>query len=879
MTSVTNLGTLMVSLVANATQYQRTMRSVELSTGATMEKVLKTIKYTSVAAAAAMTAIGIAGVREFGKFDEAMTRSVAIMDDVNDATRKKMEEVARNIGRTTRTAAAEAAAGYTELAQAGLDAARSMEALPRVQKFAQASLISMNQATEVLLNTMGGLGLASADASEYGQNMQHVADVLAKAARLSQDSAEGFATALKTKAAGQGRIVGKEIEELTATLMVFAKQGIKAEEAGEKLAQVIRDIQVSSQKAPEIWERFGISVYDATGKMLPMWDIIRNIEEALAPMSDEQQRATLTLLRFQDRSVTATQQLMGFSRAIKENYDNLQNVSGEIDRLSNAQLKSFNAQLDILWNKLKDILITIGQGLTPTLVILNQDLQGFIDTVRESDKAADDFSKTLTGKFTTGIGFVMDVLAGFKLAWLGLQLVIGTVITKIAEGVAWLGKHIQSAAKSTEDWVNKMLYAAALVTGTWRDFEPISILSKEDKEDQKRLEEFVAAAKKANKEISAEMKALIEAGLPSEDLKARVMALYTDVEKDTRVATTNSVAATTEITTKHLTSLADFTKKVLANVKEANTIFPETVKFEEEMKGAFGDAVDKLEEYNEWLQKGYINAKQFSDAQQQLMGGSSDFLGIGKGAGLTGIEGVDQMEMLTAQENLLAESYERQREIIVNATKLTEEQRLSMLEEMDGNYLKMQENFNRQRTKMLLGGMEESFGQMADVMRDAYGEQSGIYKAMFITSKAFAIAQATIAMYQAMAEAAKLGPASIPAMATVAAQMASLIANLTAVAMSFEGGGDTGNGPRSGGLDGKGGFMAMLHPQETVIDRTKPSAGQGGGGNITYAPTYQVGVTQADLLRAQEQTRRQTIADIQRLMNRGEGFHKVFSRG
>lgn len=35
---------------------------------------------------------------------------------------------------------------------------------------------------------------------------------------------------------------------------------------------------------------------------------------------------------------------------------------------------------------------------------------------------------------------------------------------------------------------------------------------------------------------------------------------------------------------------------------------------------------------------------------------------------------------------------------------------------------------------------------------------------------------------------------------------------------SFEGGGGTGNAPRVGGLDGKGGRMVMIHPQETVID-------------------------------------------------------------
>lgn len=43
---------------------------------------------------------------------------------------------------------------------------------------------------------------------------------------------------------------------------------------------------------------------------------------------------------------------------------------------------------------------------------------------------------------------------------------------------------------------------------------------------------------------------------------------------------------------------------------------------------------------------------------------------------------------------------------------------------------------------------------------------------------------------------------------------------------SADGGGFTGLGPRSGGIDGKGGFPAVLHPNETVIDHTR---GQSGG--------------------------------------------------
>jgi hypothetical protein len=47
-------------------------------------------------------------------------------------------------------------------------------------------------------------------------------------------------------------------------------------------------------------------------------------------------------------------------------------------------------------------------------------------------------------------------------------------------------------------------------------------------------------------------------------------------------------------------------------------------------------------------------------------------------------------------------------------------------------------------------------------------------------------------------------------------------------ALSFDGGGYTGAGARSGGIDGRGGFPAILHPNETVIDHSRGQSGGGG---------------------------------------------------
>ncbi len=63
------------------------------------------------------------------------------------------------------------------------------------------------------------------------------------------------------------------------------------------------------------------------------------------------------------------------------------------------------------------------------------------------------------------------------------------------------------------------------------------------------------------------------------------------------------------------------------------------------------------------------------------------------------------------------------------------------------------------------------------------------------------------------------------------ALIGSALSAITGGLLSFDGGGDTPKGPRAGGLDGKGGFLAMLHTDEGVIDYTKPAPARSGGGS------------------------------------------------
>jgi hypothetical protein len=83
---------------------------------------------------------------------------------------------------------------------------------------------------------------------------------------------------------------------------------------------------------------------------------------------------------------------------------------------------------------------------------------------------------------------------------------------------------------------------------------------------------------------------------------------------------------------------------------------------------------------------------------------------------------------------------------------------------------------------------------------------------------------------------------------------------------SADGGGYTGDASRSGGLDGKGGFLAVLHPQETVLDHTKGQSAPTGAQSVVINQYLTVGDV-ASMQQVQEQLRmseRRMIAGLQR---------------
>lgn len=127
--------------------------------------------------------------------------------------------------------------------------------------------------------------------------------------------------------------------------------------------------------------------------------------------------------------------------------------------------------------------------------------------------------------------------------------------------------------------------------------------------------------------------------------------------------------------------------------------------------------------------------------------------------------------------------------------------------------------------QQVLGIMQQQLSQLGGM----FDKASALGKAFFVAQQALAAVQAIIqgelASMNILAANSAI-PGGVPYAITMAAMAkamgyASAAAIMGQTVASFEGGGITFNGVRSGGMDGRGGRLAMVHPNEKITDMEK----------------------------------------------------------
>jgi len=386
-------------------------RDVKKSRGIIKGFVGQTTKLLGVlGGAAGVTAVIGKAAMSFESLNRSMNRSLAIMGNVADSMRKDMKDAAIEVSRVTNASANQSADAYFFLASAGLDAAQSLKALPLVARFAQAGNFDLATATDLLTDAQSALGLTVKNTVANMQNMISVSDVLVKANTLANASVQQFSESLTNKAGAALRLVGKDIEEGVAVLAAYADQGKKGAEAGTGFSIVLRDLQTKAIRFSDEFAKARVRVFDASGEMRNMADIISDLENRMEGLSDKAKKNFLLGLGFSDKSVAFVAMLVGVSDKIREYEKALRSAGGTTAEVADKMLTPLEKSL----NNLSASFAELGDTMAPVVNAL----------ARIADDAA------------TIVGFFEGKNVGQDESFLGFKTIEGGLADRFNKGFA-----------------------------------------------------------------------------------------------------------------------------------------------------------------------------------------------------------------------------------------------------------------------------------------------------------------------------------------------------------------------------------------------------------------------------------------------------------
>lgn len=205
----------------------------------------------------------------------------------------------------------------------------------------------------------------------------------------------------------------------------------------------------------------------------------------------------------------------------------------------------------------------------------------------------------------------------------------------------------------------------------------------------------------------------------------------------------------------------------------------------------------------------------------------------GQGLNMIGLQIDPQLEViekLKQAQTDYASWLNQQQQALTQSTLLNEQQKQQQLLALQQQGQQNQQALSTAVYAAQTQSAQNSFSSITDSMGAMFGEQSVMYKAAFVTQKAFALAQAAVQLPMAMAQAlsSQPFPYNLAAMATVAGLMATITSSISsAAAVGFASGGYTGSG-------GKYQPAGIVHKGEYVFDQES---------------TNRIGVSQLEALR------------------------------
>lgn len=456
------IGALRVNLGLDSAQFQQGLQNAQKSLKGVGKSMQNVGRNMSVAVTAPIVGFGAMVLKAAGDFEQSMNRVKAVSGATGEEL-AALRNQAKELGATTQFSASEAADGMGFLAQAGFDANQIIGAMPGTLQLAAAAQMDLASAADLVSNVLSGYG-------KEVEELAHVNDVLVAAFTKSNTDLQQLGEAMKF-AGPVASAAGVQFEEAAAAVGLMGNAGIQASMAGTSLRGAISRSLEPTGKMARAMEKAGLNFTDAAGRLLPLGDIIEQLE----PHAED---AGLFMTLFGQRAGPAMAALVSQgSDALRGLTADLENSGGTAERIANAQMEGFNGAMKELASAFEALKIAIAEsGLIDWAADAVRSLSGFLQEMSKTNPEMLRFGTIVAG-LAAVIGPALLALGTFAIVVSAISapvLAAVAAIAAIGAAMALLNEPIAESERMFDRWRAQQIEALQNnLPQLWEDFRAV----------------------------------------------------------------------------------------------------------------------------------------------------------------------------------------------------------------------------------------------------------------------------------------------------------------------------------------------------------------------------------------------------------------------
>lgn len=365
---------------------------------------------------------GIATMVETGIEYEATMSKVQAITNSTGAEMQQMSELAMELGAKTSKSATESAEAMTYMGMAGWNTQEILSGLPGVINLSIASGEDLARTSDIVTDNLTAFGMSAEDASYY-------ADVLSYSASNANVTVDSLGESLKY-VAPVATGAGVAMEETVAMVSLLGDAGIKGSQAGTTLRSVILNLTGANEKATAKLKELGVAIYDESGKMRSMSDIIGDLSEKLVDANGNVDTTTANLLVGKTAISGFTALLQAGGERLGSFTDALETSNGTADRMASTMQNNVKGALEELGGAFESIGLKIYDKIDTPLKDAINGFTNFIEKVgglKEVEPTFTVFGQTVSESTYNALKGVEELTTGIENHIATLDFMGGTV--------------------------------------------------------------------------------------------------------------------------------------------------------------------------------------------------------------------------------------------------------------------------------------------------------------------------------------------------------------------------------------------------------------------------------------------------------------------